>query len=310
MNLAPYVQIARVDHWFKNVFVLPGVVFAIYDSPAIVGWELAIRVVLALLAIGLVASSNYVINEILDAPNDALHPVKKNRPVPSGLIDKRLGYVEWLGLAVLGFAISASLGGRFVAVAAVLWIMGFLYNVPPIRLKDKPYLDVLSESANNPLRLLVGWYAAGMTQIPPASLVAAYWMIGAFFMSVKRFAEFRRIGDVKVAAQYRASFAHYTEERLWISAIYYAVAFGLFFGIFIMRYRLELLLSIPFIAGVIGYYIHLGFLTDSPAQYPEHLYKQKGFVLFMTLCVIVMLVLLFLDVPVLLEIFVPTIRVQ
>lgn len=310
MNLIPYLQIARFDHWFKNVFVLPGVVFAVYDSPDIVGWDLMFRIVVALLAIGFVASSNYVINELLDAPSDALHPVKRNRPVPSGLVNKWIGYAEWIGLALLGFAISLELGNRFVLVMLALWVMGLLYNVPPLRFKDKPYLDVLTESANNPLRLLAGWYAAGMAQIPPASLVAAYWMVGAFFMSVKRFGEFRRIGDREVAARYRMSFAHYTEERLWISAIYYAVAFGLFFGIFIMRYRLELLLSIPFIAGIIGYYIHLGFLVDSPTQYPERLFRQMGFVVFTTLCVSIMVTLLFVDVPVLFEIFVPTIRVQ
>ena len=89
-----------------------------------------------------------------------------------------------------------------------------------------------------------------------------------------------------------------------------AFAFGLFFGVFIMRYRLELLLSFPFIAGFIGWYIHLGFLADSPAQYPERLYRQRGFVIFATLCVGVMLLLLFVDMPVLHQIFVPTMRAQ
>lgn len=308
--LKPYLQIARFDHWFKNVFVLPGVIVAVYDSPQLIGWELLYRVVVALLAIGLVASSNYVINEILDAPQDALHPVKKHRPVPSGSVDLRLGYSLWIVLAVAGFAVSSALGPRFATVAACLWIMGIGYNVPPFRFKDKAYLDVLSESVNNPLRLLAGWYAVGMLQVPSLSLVSAYWMVGAFFMTVKRFAEFRRIGDAATAARYRASFSHYTEERLFVSAIFYAVSFGLFFGIFIMRYRLELLLSIPLIAGLIGYYIHLGFMADSPTQYPERLYRQKRFVFYTAVCVLVMIVLLFVDIPALHSIFVPTIRVQ
>ena len=36
--------------------------------------------------------------------------------------------------------------------------MGCLYNIPPIRTKDHAYVDVLSESINNPIRFLVGWY--------------------------------------------------------------------------------------------------------------------------------------------------------
>lgn len=310
MSLTPYIQIARFDHWFKNVFVLPGVVIAVYDSPELLGWELLGRLAVALLSIGCVASSNYVLNEILDAPSDALHPVKKARPVPAGRVRIPLGFLEWIILAAVGLTLAFTLGQRFLAVTLVLWLMGIVYNVPPLRFKDRPYLDVLSESVNNPLRLLAGWYGAGKLEVPAASLMAAYWMLGAFFMTVKRFAEYRRIGDPEIAARYRASFAHYNEERLFVSAIYYAVSFGLFFGIFMMRYRLELLLSIPLVAGLIGYYIHLGFLEDSPAQYPERLYRQRSFMIYTAVCAAFMLILFFVDIPMLRDIFAPTLPVQ
>jgi len=307
VSIGPYLRIARFDHWFKNVFVLPGVVVAVYANPHLLGWPLLWAIVVALVATGLVASSNYVINEILDAPQDALHPVKRARPIPSGEIDLRLAYAEWLVLAAAGLAIGWSQGpGVFFSVLA-LWVMGCVYNIPPLRSKDKPYLDVLSEALNNPIRLLVGWYASGIEVVPPASLVAAYWMVGAFFMAVKRFAEFRRIDDPVVAREYRASFGYYDQERLLVSITYYGVAFGLFFGIFLIRYRMELILSVPVIAGLIAWYIHLGFQEDSPAQYPERLYRQRGFLAFAVLCVGVMVALLFVDVPVLDRIFVPTI---
>ncbi len=309
-GLTPYLKIARFDHWFKNVFVLPGIIIAVYDNPDLWGSALLGRILLALLAAGFVASSNYVLNEILDAPRDALHPVKKNRPVPAGEVNVTLAYGQWIGFAILGLALSWLLGSAFFLSAAALWIMGCLYNIPPVRCKDKPYLDVLTESVNNPLRLLMGWYAAGMTVFPPVSLLAAYWMVGAFFMAVKRFAEYRRLDDPHLAIRYRNSFRHYNQERLLVSVTYYAVAFGLFFGIFLLRYRVELLLSIPFIAGFIGWYIHLGFLTDSPTQYPEKLYRQTGFMAYSALCVAVMVSLLFIDIPLIGEVFQPTMRTR
>ena len=107
--------------------------------------------------------------------------------------------------------------------------MGCIYNIPPIRSKDKPYFDVLSESVNNPIRLMLGWYATGITILPPVSLLLAYWMVGAFFMAIKRLAEYRMINSPTVSAAYRQSFAYYNEERLLQSIIYYATAFGLFF---------------------------------------------------------------------------------
>lgn len=305
-RLIPYIRLARIDHWFKNVFVLPGVVVVLVEEPGLLGFDLVVKVLVALLAAGLVTSSNYVLNEVLDGPRDALHPVKRNRPVPAGLVKLPVAYLEWIALAAAGLAVSAMLGGLFFACAAALCIMGCVYNVPPIRSKDRPYLDVLSESVNNPLRLLMGWYATGTALIPTLSLVMAYWMLGAFFMTVKRFAEYRRIGDPDTAGRYRGSFVHYDQEKLLVSIVYYAAAFGLFFGIFLIRYRIELLLSVPFLAGFMAMYIHLGYREDSPVQYPEQLYRQKGLMAYILFCVLLLIALMFIDMPWLGHLFQPT----
>ena len=306
-QLAPYIAVARIDHWFKNVFVIPGIVVALSADRSLLTSSLAFNVIWALLAIGLVASSYYVLNELLDAPHDARHPVKRTRPIPSGRVNVNLAYAEVAVLAFAGFLVALFVNIRVFGIVVVLWLMACLYNIPPIRTKDKPYLDVLTEAVNNPLRLLVGWYCTGIQMFPPISLVVAYWMVGAFFMAVKRFAEFRRIDDPECAASYRRSFSHYNEERLLVSITYYSVAFGLFFGIFLMRYRIELILSVPFIAGFIAWYIHLGFLIDSPTQYPERLFRQTGFVVYALVCVITIIGLLFWDIPIVSRIFVPTI---
>jgi decaprenyl-phosphate phosphoribosyltransferase len=299
----PYIRIARFDHWFKNIFMLPGVFVALYAQADLWSVTACWRVALGLLAAGVVASSNYILNELLDAKFDALHPVKKFRPIPSGLVYKPVAVILWIVFAMIGLGLAAFLGSEFFYVALSLWVMGCVYNIPPIRSKDKPYFDVLSESVNNPIRLMLGWYATGITILPPVSLLLAYWMVGAFFMAVKRLAEYRMINDPTVSAGYRQSFAHYNEERLLQSIIYYATAFGLFFGIFLIRYRMELIFSIPLIAGFMTWYIHLGFLDNSPAQYPERLYKQRGFVLYCLLCSSVLLILLFLPLPLLYDIF-------
>jgi 4-hydroxybenzoate polyprenyltransferase len=305
LKLKPYLSIARPDNWFKNMFMLPGVVFAIYDLPRLASWDLVLPLLTGFIAACLVASSNYTLNEILDAPEDALHPVKSSRPVPSGQVSVPVAYLQWIVLAVLGLGLSLAVSLPFFLSSLALWIMGLLYNIPPVRLKQIPYLDVLSESVNNPIRLLMGWYAVN-TEYPPAlSLVLAYWMIGAFFMAVKRYAEYRRIGDPQLAARYRKSFAYYNEYRLLLSIIYYAAAFALFFGIFMVRYRLELILSVPLIAGFISLYMKIGLLEDSPAQYPERLYQHRGLVLYVTLCVVGVLLLLFIDLPVIRQMFAP-----
>jgi decaprenyl-phosphate phosphoribosyltransferase len=304
------VEIARVDHWFKNVFVLPGVVVALgfaplSTNPAVVEVFL-VRLVLGLLAVCLVASSNYVLNEILDAPYDLHHPEKSQRAVPSGRVNIRLAYIEWLVLATVGIGIGAFLSFGLGAALAALWAMGCVYNVPPIRSKDVPYIDVLAESVNNPLRMLVGWYIVSPGGLAPVSLLVSYWMIGCYFMAIKRFAELRHIGDRSRATAYRRSFAKVTEQSMLISIVFYASAAMLFFGAFAMRYRIELIVSFPLIALVMAIYLAVGFRPDSAAQRPEGLYREPVLMLAVVACTILVVTLLFVDLPTVDRIFVPT----
>jgi len=76
-----YVQIARIDHWFKNTFMILGVILAVFYEPQVAVWSSVPALIIAVVATCLVASSNYVLNELLDGPNDMLHPEKRRRPV-------------------------------------------------------------------------------------------------------------------------------------------------------------------------------------------------------------------------------------
>jgi 4-hydroxybenzoate polyprenyltransferase len=181
--------------------------------------------------------------------------------------------------------------------------MGIVYNVRPLRTKELPYLDVLSESVNNAIRLLLGWFALIQSEFPPVSLIVAYWMAGAFFMAIKRFAEYRQLGDRKIARRYRRSFAYYTEDRLLVSLFFYAIMGALFTGVFIVRYRLELILILPLVAGFFAYYLRLGLQEDSPVQSPEKLHRETGFVAFSVASGIVFVLLMFTHIPFLYELF-------
>jgi 4-hydroxybenzoate polyprenyltransferase len=304
-SLRAHIQIARADHWVKNVFVLPGIVVAVNLDPSLISTGLTMRLLIGLAAVCLIASSNYVLNEVLDAPFDRQHPVKCRRPVPSGRVNVPLAYLQWLLLMVVGMGLSVLVSTPFALTMAVLWLMGCLYNIPPIRLKDLPYVDVLSEAVNNPLRMLAGWYIAGIAAIPPASLLLSYWMIGCYFMAIKRFAEYREIADVSRSAAYRRSFAYYNERRLLVSIMFYGSHAMLFFGAFIMRYRLELILAFPLVALVMAEYLSLAFKEDSVVQRPEGLHTELALMIPVVLCVALMMLLLVVDIAPLYRFFAP-----
>jgi decaprenyl-phosphate phosphoribosyltransferase len=270
----------RVDHWIKNVFVLPGILVALTVAPARASAAFIQVVLLGFLAIGLVASSNYVINEVLDAPYDVEHPIKRLRPVPSGLVDVRVASLQWILLMVAGVGLAFVVSRPFAITLFVLWVMGTMYNLEPIRSKDIPYVDVLSEALNNPLRMLAGWFIVGLPASRiPVSLILSYWMIGCYFMGIKRYAEFRHMRYLIQMERYRPAFAFYSESRLLASIMFYASAAMLFLGAFIMRYRMELILSFPLVAAVMAIYLMLAFKPDSAVQAPEKLYREPVLVL-------------------------------
>lgn len=302
-TVSPYLSIARPDHWIKNAFMGLGVLLAFFYYPDTLGWGAFGKVMWALMTTCLAASSNYVLNEILDAPKDRHHPVKHARPIPAGLVKLPIAYAEWIALGALALVAAWQLNLAFAASTAALLFMGLVYNVPPVRSKELPYIDVLSESVNNPLRLLLGWFAVTAAAVPPVTLMVFYWMIGAFFMASKRFAEYRSIGDPEVAANYRRSFRHCNDQQLLVSMFFYATAAALFLGMFIIRYHLELILSVPLVAGFFSMYMRMALKKDSAAQNPERLYRESGLMVYLVICVVAFVGLMFVHIPYLHELF-------
>jgi decaprenyl-phosphate phosphoribosyltransferase len=295
-SLRNYVQIARPDHWIKNIFVIPGAAAALAVAPH--GGGIAVLpLVLALVSVCLLASANYTINEFLDAQYDRFHPLKSDRPGARGLLDGRLVLLQYLVLAALGLAVAAQINNPFALTGLALVAMGVVYNAPPVRTKDKAYLDVVSESVNNPIRFLMGWFAVTGDFLPPASALLAYWMGGAFLMAIKRYSEYRGIGDPARAALYRRSFARYSEQSLLLSGFFFALCSAFFTAIFLIKYRVEFLLLFPLLATLFTWYVAIGLKRDSAAQAPEKLHREVAFLCFAAFTFLVAGALFFVDLP-------------
>jgi 4-hydroxybenzoate polyprenyltransferase len=297
LRLNAHLRIARLDHSVKQVFILPGIVLAMAVAGERPSLGLASRVLVGIISATLIACSNYVLNEMLDAPFDRLHPIKRNRPAALGYVHPGWGYTQWIVMMLAGMALAFTISRGFVLSAFALWVMGCVYNIPPVRSKNVPYIDVLSESVNNPLRFCLGWYIVTAALLPPLSLLLSYWMLGAYFMALKRFSEYRQIDNHDLAASYRTSFRYYRQESLLNSVVFYAAASMLFFGAFIMRYRMELILSFPLMAWLMSVYFGLSFRSESAVQNPEKLYREPRLMIALALFVAVFVLLLIFDMP-------------
>jgi decaprenyl-phosphate phosphoribosyltransferase len=295
--LKPYIQIARLDHWFKNIFILPGTVAALLFYELIPDLTFFYQFIIGVISICLAASANYSINEYLDAPSDRKHPTKKNRPAARGVIKLKGLIVQYLLLVTTSLALASLINPYFLSWTIALLVMGVLYNVKPVRTKDKPYLDIISESINNPIRFMLGWHLIAVNILPPSSILIAYWMGGAFLMTIKRFAEFRSLDSASVAGAYRESFNYYTANKLLILSFFFALFSSFFLAIFLIKYRIEYLICFPFLAILFAWYLHIGLKTDSTSQTPEKLFREKYFIVYCIFLCFIFLLATVIDLP-------------
>jgi len=282
-----YIQVLRLDHWHKNVFTVLGALACVVALKIKITGE-----ILGLAALGtflscLISSVNYAINEFLDAAFDAEHPVKRNRPVPSGRIHTQALFllggillVVSLGLAVLFF------NKAFVVALLFFLMFGLFYNVEPIRAKEIPFADVICESVNNPLRLMIGWFSVAATmQFPPVSLALLFWVFGAFLMTSKRLAELRYLGQG--AEKYRVTYEHYTEPSLLTAMIAYSVASFVFMAWQIRVYGSVVAWGLPLLAIFTIWWFKLTYEHDSVVKEPERVFTKPFFFVYWIASVVV-----------------------
>lgn len=297
LGIVNYIRIARLDHAFKNIFVIPGILVAyLFKSPQIgdVG-----PILLALLATTLAASANYTINEWLDRERDARHPTKSRRPAASGLVTLRGVLLSYSLLCAAAVLVALLVNWSVAATIIIFLIAGIVYNVEPMRTKDVRYLDVVTESVNNVLRLLIGWFSVmDALVLPPSSVMISYWFAGAFLMTVKRVADIQTVPPEKLRA-YRPSIANARLGTLQILANFYALGSICLLTVFMVKYRIEFLIPIFGVILLFAIYQTVTGGKDGLAQRPEHLYKSKSLV-FATVFLAVSIVLaIWVDLPIL-----------
>ncbi len=222
-----YLRGLRLERWPRSLAIALGSAsFFFLHRPAIEAFppeQVAGRLVLAFLLTWIISTANYVVNEIVDAPFDAHHPVKRLRPLVQREIKVAPFALMGGALTVVGLGAAWLFFSRefFFSVLALL-AAGFIYNVKPLRTKDIPFLDAISESANNPIRFLIGWFAFAPPDVwPPFSLLVGWWAFGNFLMTAKRLSEFRLLKEK--AADYRLSHKRYTKRELLLGMIASAV---------------------------------------------------------------------------------------
>ncbi|MBO4871758.1 MAG: UbiA prenyltransferase family protein [Muribaculaceae bacterium] len=166
--LPPVIKLLRVKQWLKNAFVFLPLFF---DKKLTDTHVLALTLVCAI-AFSLAASAVYCLNDILDREADALHPVKRMRPIASGAVSVGTAWCIAAVCALLAIGLTA-----WLLPIHLLWLLigymalNVLYSC---WLKHVGLVDVLIVASFYVMRV-VGGAMAG-------DIMASQWIVVMTFL--------------------------------------------------------------------------------------------------------------------------------
>ena len=165
----------RPRQWTKNFIVAAAPLFSLKFDLGIL-----YTTIISFICFCLISSSIYLLNDSLDINEDKIHPIKKYRPIPSGLISVQLAKLTSFSLIFISLLISA-----FVSKALFLILIGYLIIQLSYCLifKNKPILDLICISSGFLLRSIAGGAASGIF-ISPWFLLSLGFL--ALFLAVEK----------------------------------------------------------------------------------------------------------------------------
>ena len=231
------VKLMRPRQWIKNGFVLAPLVFAgLFTEPTAIFDAFT---AMALFCIG--SSTAYIINDYVDIERDRLHPVKsKTRPLAAGLITKpyALGLLAALYVVLgLGYLRQPAV----VPVIAAYLVLNLGYT---LILKNHPVIDIFTIAIGFVARVYVGAVAIS---VPVSSWMFVTTLCLALYLAaIKRRQELLQsapedgVGTRRVLEQYSVALIDKYAEMAATGAL-------LFYSLFVMTARPELIITIPIV---------------------------------------------------------------
>lgn len=271
-NTIGWLKLLRPKQWIKNVFVLAPLLFsAQFLNLAAIGSAL-----FAALLFCLASGATYVINDIQDIHHDRLHPVKsKTRPLASGRVSLLSAFVLLGVLYILllwGWLADLQVGMIIATYVALNLAYTFF-------LKHQPVLDIFTVAMGFVLRVYAGAVAI---HVPVSSWMFITTLCLALYLAaIKRRQELSHNGAGSRQVLQRYSIAlvdRYAEIA--------AVGTLLFYSLFILSMRTQLIITIPLVLfGLFRYWYLVEALKEGESP-TEALLKDTQLLVTLTLWVI------------------------
>jgi 4-hydroxybenzoate polyprenyltransferase len=282
MRIIEYLKLLRIHQWYKNLWIFLSVFFVgeLFDI------KILEHAFIGFVALCLVSSANYVINDIIDIKKDRLHPEKKLRPLASGKVS--IPEAAIIGIIALGASIMIAANQNTFFFLSVL-LLFFLTTLYSLGLKEEPVLDVVLISINFVIRVVSGALLLNIF-ISPWLIVVPFFL--ALLLAVgKRGADLRLLKDSAVA--HKKVLQHYEEQTINGLMIISTTCLIIAYSLYAFARTYLLLFTIPFAVYTVFRYYMLANQGSEVARNPGKIYKDIRLVIFVSLWIISTFIILY-----------------
>ncbi len=188
MMMLRFLSLLRVKSWIKNGFLILPAIFSLHLMNGAQMTRLGIGIIIFSLACSVI----YILNDVHDAPNDAIHPRKKFRPIASGEITPTMALL--VAFFLCGFVVAlfylSKIDALFLYLVGVYLSINLLYT---FWLKTLPIIELLIVSMNFVIRVLAG--CAVLDVSPSQWILVVTFFVSFLLVVIKRKSEIVQLSD-------------------------------------------------------------------------------------------------------------------
>lgn len=216
------LRTARPRQWLKNLSLYAAIAF----SGELFRWDFFSQVSKAVVVFCLASSAVYIFNDLIDAPKDRLHPIKKNRPIASGRLSPQVAVMAIAILLGVVLVSAWSLSPYFLGMVLLYLLLQIAYT---FKIREVIILDAMTVAAGFILRV----YAGSVVVMVSLSSWIVLTTIGlALLMAFGKRRSERTILEGQSRPATRGTLEHYPDTLLdamiSMSSAYTIISYSLF----------------------------------------------------------------------------------
>lgn len=270
----------RVKQWTKNLLVFASAIF----SGAFLDPSILLKALLAFLSFSFMASTIYIINDIVDVDKDRLHPEKKYRPIASGAISIPLSCILLLVTFLIAVGIALFINVNVLIALLVYFVLNLSYS---LYLKHVVIVDVMIIAAGFVLRAVTG--ALAVDGILTSWFILCTLGLSLFLALGKRRHELLLLKNARNSQ--RKVLKYYSVELLDQLMTVITGVLIMFYSMYCYSEGTDMMFTIPFVLYGIFRYYYLIHMENSGGKPEEILLNDKHIlvtvILFSVLVVII-----------------------